>query len=161
MSLPKGAIKQPVFNHELMKSPFVLFQAHPDDYNKIISNSNSTTKYYNKLKKNFLSEKNIKSIQKQIINEVFKRTNGFYLIEAQDKNDLIIVIKSIFSQFSDTVRDVQMLNKIVVDEVVPGIINEVRSYVGYLDDINGQRYLMDLPRNVSNKGQKSLPSWLN
>ena len=56
------------------------------------------------------------------------------------------------------VRQVKKLNKLVVNETVPSIITNIKSYYGYLDDINKPRELIRRPINVNNKGSKVLPS---
>src|SRR5580700_8700878 len=94
MTLPKGSIKS-INNDEIMKMPFVVFQSHHDDYHDIINSPQEIQQEF-VLMKTFFHPKNINLIQKQIITNVFRRTNGSYLIEKQNELDLQIIMKSIF-----------------------------------------------------------------
>ena len=52
----------------------------------------------------------------------------------------------------------EIKNNKVVDKVVPLIITNAQQYVGYLKDKFGPREIMELPKNLSNKGTKTLPT---
>ena len=163
MSLPKGAIDRRLNSNDVMKTPFIMFQAHADDYYDMSQKSLNAVQKESILSKVFFSPQNIEIIQKRIIIRVLKETDGKYLIEKQEEADLQIVMRSIFLQHakhspSNIREQVGELNDIVVDEVVPGIVSELKSYFGYLKDVFGERQIMDRPENVSNTGHKSLPS---
>jgi hypothetical protein len=163
MSLPKGSIKKPLNSHEIMKTPFIMFQAHKDDYYNMSQESLRGVQEESILSKVFFDPKNVNLIQKQIIVEVFRQTNSDYLIEKQNEADLQIVMRSIFLQHAHHLPNniksqIQKLNTIVVDEVVPGIVSQITAHFGYLDRAFGPIQIMDRPQNVSNAGLKTLPS---
>lgn len=163
MSLPKGTIKKSMSNEEIMKTPFVFFQSHQDDYYNMSHDSLRGVQKESVLSKEFFHPKNVDLIQRQIIKEVFNRTKGEYLIEKQNESDLQIVMRSIFFQkakhYPNYIKQqVKELNYLVVDEVVPGIVSEIQMYMGYLDRAFGQIRPIDRPQNVSNTGTKTLPS---
>lgn len=159
--------KQYINNYDLMKTPFVLFQSDKNEYDRMSKQIGVVSYNESKLYKSFFSDKNINLIQKQIIATIFKHTNGAYLIEAQDNADLMTVMKSVFMQrinflninITDQIKE---LNSAVVNEVMPSILSEIKAYVGYIDNVFGDRHIMDRPQNVSTTGSKKcLPSWLN
>lgn len=151
MSLPKGAIKGALTSDIIIKSPFAVFQMHPDDFRKITANpshrdiplgfNNTPLKGMQQstlLSKVFFHPKNIDLIQKQIIMRVFHETDGTYLIEKQNEKDLKVIMRSMFIQYAkhspDQIRSqIRQLNNLVVDEVVPDIVAEIHAYIGYLD----------------------------
>lgn len=163
MSLPKGAINKSLNQNEIMKTPFIVFQSHFDDYYNMSQDSLRGIQQESILSKVFFHPKNVDLIQKQIIIEVFRRTNGSYLIEKQDEADLQIVMRSIFLQHAKHIpnnikEQICELNNLVVNEVIPGIISEIKAYFGYLESVFGSRQIMERPENVSNTGLKYLPS---
>lgn len=115
------------------------------------------------LSKAFFHPNNINFLQKQIIKEVFKRSHGEYLIEKQRDYDLKIVMRSVFLQYAkhrptNIKEQIIKLDSIVIDEIIPGIITEIKSYLGYLDRAFGPIHIMDRPEYISSTGTKILAS---
>ena len=163
MSLPKGAVNKAMSQSNIMKTPFIMFQAHHDDYYNMSQESLRGVQEESILSKVFFHPENIELIQKLIIMEVFRRTNGAYLIEKQNQADLQIIMRSIFIQHAkhspDNIKkQIRELDYLVADEIVPGVVSQVKAYFGYLERAFGPRQIMDHAENVSNKGQKTLPS---
>jgi len=174
MSLPKGAAKKCKMNsinmplgkqdnNDIMKTPFMMFQAHKDDYYNMSQNALKGVQEESILSKVFFHPKNVDLVQKQIIMEVFRQTNGEYLIEKQSEADLEIIMRSIFIQrarhLPNNIRDqISELNNLVVDETVPDIVSEIKAYFGYLERAFGPMQVMDRPQNSSKTGLKTLPS---
>jgi hypothetical protein len=163
MSLPKGAINKPMSQFDIMKTPFLLFQSHRDDYYNMSQNSLTGIQVETSISRAFFSPKNVDMLQRQIIAEVFRRTNGAYLIEKQAEEDLQVVMRSIYIQHArhvpnDIPEQIRELNNLVTDDVAPNIISEVNAYFGYLERAFAPRKIMDLPENVSNAGLRTLPS---
>ncbi|AYV85018.1 MAG: hypothetical protein Satyrvirus2_29 [Satyrvirus sp.] len=166
MSLPKGTIDKSI-NLDVTKTPFVIFQAHKDDYDKISKTSKDPSQKSNNhdyiLAKIFFHPKNVDLIQKKIIVEIFRRTNSEYLIEKQNSDDLKFVMESIYVQntkFSSNniKKRINMLDNLVVESIVPGIISQIDSHFNYLKQVFGPKQIIDRPKNVSNAGLKALPS---
>lgn len=175
MTLPKNKILE-LSNQDINFAPFLMIQSHPDDYSKNINQSQY--KYYNnpdstnyeydrtasKLSKMFYDDKNISLIQKMIIHSVFKNTKGEYLIERQNPQDLMVVMMNVFSNYAKNIPDklcqqVYELNEIVVDEVVPEIISQIKMNDVYLSDVFGLPDVLNLPKNMSSKGMKNISSF--
>lgn len=124
----------------------------------------------------FFSDKNFENIQNILKHEVYKKTG--YTIDKQSLTELIIVMRSIFLEYSlhpklideDTpteirlnlykeyTNEVKRLNKIAVDEILPKIISQIQQYVGYLQDVNKAPYHMETPKNHSTAGMKQYRS---
>jgi hypothetical protein len=160
MSLPQGTIKNTC---NINKTPFVIFQAHPDDYYKFSYLSSNARNQDFLLRKLFFNPKNINLIQREIIAEVFRRTNGEFIIEKQNENDIIKIMKYVISQCilqndCSIHKQIQKLDKLVINEAVSEIIPKIKDYEGYLERVYGPMQIMDHPLNTSIKGQKTLPS---
>ena len=59
MSLPKGTIRKIVNDHEIMKTPFIMFQAHKDDYYNMSQESLRGVQVETILSKVFFHPKNV------------------------------------------------------------------------------------------------------
>ena len=165
MSLLTGAIKKQMNDFDIRKNPFVVFQGSQVDYYRMSQDSLDGSQDESILSRVFYHAKNVDLIQKQIIAEIFRQTNGKYLIEKQSDADLQIVMSSIFLQHAKHLphnirQQIRELNNLVVNEVLPGIISEIEGYFGYLERAFGPRQIMDLPENVSSTGCKALPDSL-
>lgn len=163
MSIPKGLITRQLDSQDVIKTPFILFQSHKDDFENISRKSLANTDKQPILARVYFSPENVEIIQRQIIAQVLKKTNGQYLIERQNEADVRAIMNHVFSQYAKNMpnnirQQVQELNNITVAQIIPGIISEITAYVGYLSDTFGPRQVMDLPVNVSNAGSKLLPS---
>ncbi len=162
MSLPKGSIK-PQSQFDIMKTPFLLFQSHKDDFYNMSQQSLTGIQVETSISRAFFSPRNVDLVQKKIITEVFRRTNGTYLIEKQDEKDVHVVMRSMYIQHArhvpnDIPAQILELNNLVVDDVVPGIISQANAHYGYLERAFVQRKIMDRPEYVSNAGLRTIPS---
>lgn len=126
----------------------------------------------------YFSKKNVTNLQNLIRYIVFKQTG--VVIDNQDYRELLIVMRSIFEMYSrhppyfdeskgpqynmsivnKTIAEVNRLNEIVINEVIPKLVSMVLQYFGYLRDIEGRRFL-EKPENVNIAGQRSLRSVTN
>uniref|UniRef100_A0A6C0LQH8 Minor capsid protein P8 central region domain-containing protein n=1 Tax=viral metagenome TaxID=1070528 RepID=A0A6C0LQH8_9ZZZZ len=164
MNLPRAPEDKPMNQFDIMKTPFLLFQSHFNDYYNMSQDSLAGLQQQESiLSKVFFSPQNVDIVQKQIILEVFRRTNGAYWIEKQEEKDLQIIMRSMFIQHARHVPDdikgqIKELNNIVVDDIVPNVISQVNAYFGYLERAFAPRQIMDRPECVSIAGTKTLPS---
>jgi hypothetical protein len=162
MSLPKGTIDGGK-SFDVMKTPFLLFESNYSDYYNMSQESLRGIQIETVLSKVFFHPKNVEIVQKMIISEVFYRSNGAYLIERQQDADLQVIMRSMFIQHARHVPDnipeqIQELNNLVVDDIVPNVLSEINAYFGYLERSFAPRQILDRPENVSNAGMKTLPS---
>lgn len=149
MSLPRG---NKLTSLQIKKTPFLLFQSHPDDFRETKDDNNSA------LKEKFFNNKNIELLQKEIIKRVYIKSKKKYLIEKQNVNDVITIMKSVFDD-SDYDRNLKnmiiYLNKMVVEKIVSMIISEIEFNNSYLDRTYNQPDFYDRPKNVSKCGLKN------
>ena len=108
------------------------------------------TNYYNAtqhmlgnslLSTTYFSLENIELLQNSIRSQIYKKTNNKYIIDKQDYDQLKIIMRSIYLQYSlhrddDIKGQIETLNKIVLDYCVPQIYNELLSYIKYKEDIS-------------------------
>jgi hypothetical protein len=155
--------QKPMNQFDVMKTPFLLFQSHRDDYYNMSQDSVKGLWDETILSRAFFHPKNVDNVQRQIIAEVFRRTDGAYLIEKQEEKDLQIIMRSMFIQHARHVPDhialqIQELNNLVVDDIVPNVISEINAYFGYLERAFAPRQILDRPECISNAGLRTLPS---
>ena len=108
----------------------------------------------NKLKQIFFSPENVKYIQEKMIYEVSATTNK-YKIPYQNEQDLRMIMETIYFDKTrnigyDLNEQLSELNNYVVKFCVPLIINEIKVYLNYLDDINKPRKINTLPVSTGN-----------
>lgn len=161
-----------------LKSPGK-FNLTPDD--KTISGSNTRFLFKNLYGETpltflFFSDKNINNIQNLLRMRVHKQMG--YIIDNQSTNELMIIMRSIFLEYSahpplikadmpekerqvlfqKYTKEVDRLNRIVINEIVPKVVSQIQQYVDYLRDASQQPYQMDKPANESIKGQRQYRS---
>lgn len=124
----------------------------------------------------YFSEKNLESLQKLLRLRVFKETE--YVIDDQSKNELLTVMRGVFLEHSahpplihpdmskeqlelllkKYTKEVDRLNKLVIEFTVPKLIAQLKQYFGYLKDASTQPIIMTRPVNNSTAGQKAYKS---
>lgn len=116
------------------------------------------------LMKEFFSDVNIKRLQKMIRNEVHERSFGrFKLSVDQDKQDLLVAMERIYNAHgrnlpTQIIRQTKILNKKLIDDIVPEILTTIKQYYGYIKDISTPIEPIARPMNVNNAGRQELPS---
>ena len=93
----------------------------------------------NLLSKTYFSSGNILIIQHAIMAGVFKNSNSRFRIGYQDEDTLKIIMRSIFLQHSanlptNITKQVEDLNKLVIDYCIPQICSEAQGYITYKND---------------------------
>ena len=87
----------------------------------------------------FFSEQNIQIIQNGIRAGIYHRSNGQYVIGAQDCDSLKIVMRSVFLQNSanqpnNITQQIAQLNKIVLEYCIQQVYSEAQGYMKYIND---------------------------
>tara|TARA_Y100000389_G_C17379970_1_gene473806 strand:+ start:275 stop:769 length:495 start_codon:yes stop_codon:yes gene_type:complete len=105
----------------------------------------------------FFSEHNTNILQDGIRYSVFSQTTPNKIIEKQSKNELLIIMRSIYLQYSrnlptNVVDQVRTLNTRVIDYAVPTILREMTQFTNYKNDISKLPIPLEQPQNVSTKG---------
>lgn len=109
----------------------------------------------------FFSHTNYSALQDGIRYLVFKQSKGEFTISQQSKDEMLTVMRSIFLQFSrnldiSIVEQVKELNGRVLEYCVPQILNEIRMYKTYTNDIQNLPVPMGRSTSESVKGTKSM-----
>jgi|APGre2960657404_1045060.scaffolds.fasta_scaffold01223_11 hypothetical protein len=109
----------------------------------------------------FFSRSNILEIQKLIRYQVYLNSKNKYIIGDQSETELIIIMKSIYLRYSKMPKDyscyakeISRLNEIIVSRVIPGIINNIEQYIGYIKDSSSAPELLERSKNDSSAGTK-------
>tara|TARA_Y100000996_G_scaffold412425_3_gene398521 strand:- start:15868 stop:16362 length:495 start_codon:yes stop_codon:yes gene_type:complete len=112
----------------------------------------------------FFSEQNIVFLQNNIINGVKQMSNNNYIINNQSKDQLKIIMNSIYVQHSRNVNGnidqiINVLNNLVLQYSVPQIFNEIESNMKYKRDINNLIMPMSNPILLKNDKQLKQNIW--
>lgn len=148
---------------DIYRTPFLFIQSHQNNYGDMADVALKGIQSNSDLSKLFFSDDNMKRIQRNIKKEVYKRTNGQFRLDGdQDENDLFITMRATYMEHAKflgnhIVRQVKQLNEKVIDDVLPGILVNIKQYHGYLKEINKPLDPIPLPLNVGNAGRRSLP----
>ena len=111
----------------------------------------------NALSRTFFSNDNVERLQRQIVNEVYNKSQK--QIGKQSYSELQIIMKSIYLQYGKNLNtniegQVITLNKFVIDECTRIIVPNILQYNRYIEDITSPIPVMPRSQNVSNKGYK-------
>jgi hypothetical protein len=103
----------------------------------------------------FFSSNNIENIQNRLRSQIYELTEEKYKIDIQDRDQLKIIMRSVFLQYSlyhnDNIEgQVNYLNKIVLNYAVPQVYGELMSYIKYKEDISSPPSLIELPEFSTN-----------
>ena len=109
----------------------------------------------------YFSQTNVDYLQDQMIERIYKKSNGKHIITKQSEDELLIVMRSIYLQYgknNDTNLQYQIndLNERVLDYCVGNILMNIDQHYAYLKDITKEQEIMDKPQYVHIKGEKSL-----
>jgi len=88
----------------------------------------------------FFSKDNIDAVQNALRYQVWIRTNKKHIIGRQS---------------TGVPEQVQELNNIVIEYLIPQVISQVEQYIAYLRDISNPYVIMDRAKNTSVVGEKS------
>ncbi len=131
--------------------------------NYINNNINTITdkNIYKNVSSLYFSDYNINILQFGIKNKVYNETNGLYNIGRQHDNELKIIMRSIYYQYSKNnnikiIEQVKELNKMVIDWSVKEIITNIKQYEKYKNDITNLPIPLELSQLSTQKGLNSL-----
>jgi hypothetical protein len=114
------------------------------------------------LSSKYFSDENMDRLQKKIKRQILENT-GKKIID-QDKSDLLIVMRAVFSRYAThdshhVVRQVKKLNIETVKYIVPDMITNLLQEESYLQTITNPIKPIDRPINVNSGGRNVLPSY--
>jgi hypothetical protein len=111
----------------------------------------------------YFSRTNAQRIQKEITNEVYRRSGPKqFKIDDQDVDELKMIMRGLYLQYAknnpfNIEGQINELNKLVIEWSVPRIMSEIEQYQYYLNDISHLPIPLEKPLNMSSAGTKSLP----
>ncbi len=111
----------------------------------------------------FFSVANMNALQNAIRREVYEKSREKqWNIGPQDIDELKIVMRALYLRYGLNLPDnvqkqVEDLNRTVLDYCVPRIMSEIQGYMAYLDDISHMPIPIDRPVSMSSAGNKSAP----
>jgi hypothetical protein len=111
----------------------------------------------------YFSRTNAQRIQKEITNEVYRRSGPKqFKIDDQDVDELKMIMRGMYLQYAknnpfNIEGQINELNKLVIEWSVPRIMSEIEQYQYYLNDISHLPIPLEKPLNMSSAGTKSLP----
>ncbi len=149
---------------DIFRTPFLFLQEHRKNYKNMAPDALKGIQCQSELSKLYFSDENIRRIQRMIRKDVYVRTNGQFKLEVdQEQRDVFIAMRAVYMEHArflpnQIVRQIKRLNMKVVDEILPGIMTNVRQEYGYLKEINKPLTPIPLPQNVNNAGRRQLPS---
>jgi hypothetical protein len=95
----------------------------------------------NELSVLFFSSKNVQIIENAIKAGVYKMSNQTHVIDTQDRDQLLVIMRATFLQYSvnqpdKLTKQIEVLNSRVISYCVPRIYGEILSYIQYKKDIS-------------------------
>jgi len=145
-------------------APFELFQGEKQEtsrsYNRTGLESSLETTPVSQL---FFSTDNKEYIHKRIIDDVYVKSNKKYNISKQSDIHVLIIMRSIYLQYSrnvfcDIPEQVKELNEIVINDCVSRVLVEAEQRLKYNDIVSYLPKPLPQPVNTSIKGNKILYS---
>lgn len=108
----------------------------------------------------YFSKSNIQNLQTCLKKKIFQQSGGKYLIDDQDEYELLIIMRSMYFEYSinqesNIQKQIQCLNNKVISEIYPQILSAVDLYYQYLADIESPHQTMDRPKFESMAGTKT------
>jgi len=126
------------------------------DYSNVLTGTFERTR----LSDAYFSQDNIQIIQNGLRKGVYDRSNQKILVDQQPQDQVVSVMRSMFYQHSKNLEDnipkqIQDLNKYVIDFCVNQVFNEAVAYLKYKEDSSKMHVPMTAPL-YSNKTDKTL-----
>ena len=146
-----------------------LFSQHYNDYSTMGSGGSDDVTHdilkgiieLNNVSRFFFSRKNIDHIQRLVIREVARKSNGKYNIGPQNEYQLLIIMRSIYLQYGTNRPDaieqqIVALNRAMIYEVVPRVLSGIENYLSYMRDQGSNPVpQIERPENVNITGTKT------
>lgn len=121
--------------------------------------------YRTQLSDLFFSPENMQIIQNGIRAGVYKMSHGQYVVGQQSQDELRIIMRSIFLQYSQNLptnikEQIALLNNYVLDYAVGQVYGEAQGYMKYKYDISNMYEPISRPiMSKNNDKQLQLKKW--
>ena len=112
------------------------------------------------LNQTFFSPANVQILQNRLRYEVYKRSNGQFLVDEQSVDELLTIMRAMYLQYgknqpTNIRAQIDELNTIVADWAVPRIVSECSMHKTYLHDIQHMPVPLAQPILETRAGTKS------
>lgn len=112
-----------------------------------------------KLQQVFFSRENVKIIQNNLRQIVYKKSG--HVIQNQSYDNLFIIMRSIYLQYSKHINtnikaQIKELNQLVYNYSIPNILSNIEQYIGYKKEMSTLPVPLQHPKYLSNQGLKSM-----
>ena len=139
-----------------------------------IAVKNKTTEYRealigewenNVLAQVYFSAGNIQIVQNALRAGVYEMSEQKYVIPPQNMDTLKIIMRSVYMQYAkhyatEITKQVEELNKLVLDYAIPSVYNEAHGYMKYLQDQSSLVVPLELPQHHDRQyKQLELKNW--
>ena len=109
----------------------------------------------------YFSKANMKLVQNKLRYTIWMMSEKQFVIPEQHETNLMIVMRSIYLQYSRNLKtnikeQIGQLNNIVIDELAPKVLSNVKQYYRYLEDANEPWKPIARGQSASNKGTRQL-----
>lgn len=143
------------------KPTYKINNSSPSLYTEKTANTINRLYTGNCLSEMYFSKENIEIIQEGIINSVYNKSNGEYSIGKQSEQELSIVMRSIYLQYSKNLNfnineQILDLNTRVIRWCVDEIITNIKQYVNYRKNVSTLPMPLEHAQLPSQKGTKTL-----
>jgi len=149
-----------------IRNLFALQDRIPTGTNDFDYRDAMTGNWYNtSLSNAFFSNANIKILQNGIRAGVYKRSNQQYIVGEQNVDELVIIMRSVFLQYSknlpsDIQGQIERLNNLVLDYAIGQVYGEAQGYMKYKYDASNMYEPIARPvMSKANDKQLQLKKW--
>jgi hypothetical protein len=113
----------------------------------------------------FLSKENVNHIQELIKYNVYIQSGKKHIVAKQDNNQLLIIMKSIYLQFAENLKDdlksqLKRLNGFVLDYAIPNILINIEQHLYYRKDVSRIPKPLEHPKYISTAGTRTNPNYI-
>lgn len=152
-----------VIDVKMPTKPYQMFTENNNCNDKFKNNALQHIQQKSPLSMTYFSEANMDRVQNMIRYQVWLGSQKRHIISKQSPIELEIIMRSIYLQHARNLpckigEQVHELNQMVVSWCVQRILSEVDQYLGYLQNLDTLPQELDLPKNLSSKGTRTLRS---
>jgi len=146
---------------------FPVNQSNGGDYRRVEEKPVSPDKVFCSIKdleptevmRVFFSKHNIDYLQSEIIKQVYERSCGNYKISRQSDDELLIVLRSTFLQYTKNLPfniegQVQELNYQALLWIIPRIMTNIQGYIQYAKEQETPNKFLSNPNYVGSKSTR-------
>tara|TARA_B100001093_G_scaffold438418_2_gene437776 strand:- start:478 stop:978 length:501 start_codon:yes stop_codon:yes gene_type:complete len=143
-----------------ISTKFSMMDKIPVNTNQNFCNSLTGNFERSRLSDTYFSQENIQIIQNGIRKGVYDKSNGTIVIDKQEPEKIVSVMRSMYLQYSRNLetnipKQIEELNKYVLNYCVPNVYSEAIAYLKYREDSSKMYTPMQNPV-YSNKTNKTL-----